>query len=112
MTRPPRPAAPAIIISPSTAAARLNLPIRELVAMIRRQRYPFTALKVDGKPGDRGRNRWGLTEEQYATIVRGQARAFPPPEPTRPGAHEPASPDGVSRLRTLRHPQGTKPRHG
>jgi hypothetical protein len=93
------PATPAVL-NPSEAAARLGLPLKNLVAIIRRHRYSYTEIAPGGRPGDRGRNRWGLTEAQLAAILRGQSRHFVQPEPEkaepRPSA---ASPDGRSRLR-------------
>lgn len=98
------------ILPPAEGAARLGIPVPELVAMIRRHRYKFTALKSDGKPGDRGRNRWGLTEEQFSAILRGQARQFREPEPAEAATtFEPSSPDGRSRLRRPKHTTQRKP---
>jgi hypothetical protein len=88
------------VLSPSEAAARLGLPVQGLVSIIRRHHYDYTELALGGRPGDRGRNRWGLTEAQLQKILDGQARHYAQPEPEqaapRPSA---ASPDGRSRLR-------------
>lgn len=88
------------IITSTEAAARLGLTGAQLLAIIRQYRYPFTEIKPGGKPGDKGRNRWGLTEDQIRTILRGQERAFrgPDPEPELPN-YSAASPDGISRAR-------------
>ena len=90
------------ILPPSEAAFRLGLTVPGLVALIRRYRYKFTELAPGGRPGDRGRNRWGLTEEQLRGILRGQERGFRDPEP-EPAPETPRvsalSPDGKSRLR-------------
>lgn len=89
------------VISRSEAAARLGLRTPGLVALIRKYRYGFTELAPGGKPGDRGRNRWGLTEAQLQAIIRGQSRQFtqPDPESSRAPISTPLSPDGRSRLR-------------
>jgi hypothetical protein len=73
--------------------------------MIREHRYPFTELVAGGKPGDRGRRRWGLTEAQLSAIVEGQARRFPlvkteAEPPVRPVRRLP--PGGKSRLKLRR----------
>lgn len=69
------------IIEPGAAAARLCISTKMLVAIIRRHRYKFTELAAGGKPGDRGRRRWGLTEAQLTAIIRGQERGFVEPSP-------------------------------
>lgn len=93
---------PPVLLSPTDAAARIGVTVAELVAWVRRHRYEFTARAVGGKPGDRGRNRWGLTEAQLTAVLRGQARRFeePKPETTADAPRvSAASPDGKSRLR-------------
>jgi hypothetical protein len=67
----PQPADHAVL-RPAEAAARLGLTVPGLVALLRRYRYKFTELSPGGRPGDRGRNRWGLTEGQLQAILRGQ----------------------------------------
>lgn len=90
-----------LVYSPSEAATMLGLTVPGLVALIRKHRYPFWEKQPGGRPGDRGRDRWGLTEEHIRVILRGQERI--PPDPTPP-SQAPArasgtSPDGKSRLR-------------
>ncbi len=96
------PAVTPLILQPGEAAARLGLTRADLVAIIRRRQYGFTEIKPGGKPGDRGPNRWGLTEAQIAAIVRGQAKVLPDPagsdKPDRIPASTNLSPDGKSRL--------------
>lgn len=95
------PASPVYVLEPAEAAARLSVSVPTLVAIIRRHRYKFTELAAGGKPGDRGRRRWGLTEHQLQTLIRGQERGFVEPEPEvapTPGFSD-LSPDGRSRLR-------------
>jgi hypothetical protein len=89
-----------LIVPPGDAAARLGTDVPGLVAIIRRGRHRWTELKPGGKPGDRGRNRWGLTEEQLRVILRALERGFPEPAPPT-GSPVPSalSPDGRSRLR-------------
>jgi hypothetical protein len=88
------------ILTPGEAAARLGMDVPDLVAVIRRNRHAYTELKPGGKPGDRGRNRWGLTPRQFEAILRGLERR--PPEIRQEAAtplSSPLSPDGLSRLR-------------
>ncbi len=90
--------------TPSEVAGWLGITTARLVELLREKRYPFTELRPGGKPGDRGRCRWGLTLAQYEEILRGQSRQMDPrPEPPagRP-APSPVSPDGKSRLRRAR----------
>jgi hypothetical protein len=90
------------ILEPGVAAARLGVSVPTLVAILRKHRYHFTELAIGGKPGDRGRFRWGLTEPQLQTIIRGQERGFVEPKPAVEASAppmSPASPDGRSRLR-------------
>lgn len=98
----PEPLAP-LIYGPGQAADALGLPVPTLVAILRRCRYPFTELSAGGKPGDRGRGRWGLSRDQLRTVIEGQARGWAEPTPSaaRP-THTAASPDGVRRLRMPR----------
>lgn|GEM_PF-4260765 len=87
------------IVYPTQAATRLGITVPDLVAMIRRNRYRFTEVKPGGKPGDRGRNRWGLTEAQLDAIVRGQERKWVEPKPLDPApAYNNESPDGRTRI--------------
>lgn len=90
------------VLEPGAVAARLGVSVPTLVAILRKHRYKFTELAIGGRPGDRGRFRWGLTEVQLQAIIRGQERGFV--EPAAPladsqPATSPASPDGRSRLR-------------
>src|SRR5690348_3699806 len=96
-----------MVLSPGEAAARLNMTVPNLVALIRKYRYRFTEIAVGGRPGDRGRNRWGLTEEQLEAITRGQERVFRESDPAQPTPllRSAVSPDGISRLRRGRPPR-------
>lgn len=94
------------VMSPAAASARLGVTEAGLVALLKEYRYPWTELAPGGRPGRRGRAGWGLTEDQYLTVLRGQAHRFeappvvqgrPPEVPTPSGSA--ASPDGKSRLR-------------
>ena len=87
------------VVSPGIAARRLGIPTGDLTAIIRRGGYRWTEIKPGGKPGDRGPNRWGLTEAQLQAIIRGQERGFVTPQgPEEAKAHD-QSPGGVSRVR-------------
>jgi hypothetical protein len=96
----PQQATP-LVHGPSEAADRMGLTVAGLVALIRARRYPFTELRPGGRPGDRGRNRWGLTDAQIVAILRGQERVPPDPSPppAGPARVSPVAPDGKSRLR-------------
>jgi hypothetical protein len=91
-----------LIYPPGEAADLLGMTTRRLADLIRERRYSFTEILPGGKPGDRGRNRWGLTIAQIEAIVRGQAK-IPPDLANLPQAGKtrlsPVSPDGKSRLR-------------
>ena len=91
---------PHAIHQPGEAAAILGVPLSSLVAMIRRHRYAFTEIAPGGAPGQRGRNRWGMTDSQIQAILKGQARAIkdPEPEPNATAPRQPQSPDGISRI--------------
>jgi len=89
------------IVHPALAAARLGITTAGLVVLIRTYRYQFTELRPGGKPGDKGRNRWGLTEAQFDKILDGQRREFKPVETTEDqtrNGKSPYTPDGKSRL--------------
>jgi hypothetical protein len=89
-----------MILTPGEAAVRLGIEERTLVGVIRRGRHTFTELVPGGKPGDRGRGRWGLTGRQLDTILRGMERRLPEPQPKPTTALSSlVSPDGRSRLR-------------
>lgn len=91
-----------LVYPPGEAAELLGMTTKRLASLIRERRYPFTEILPGGKPGDRGRNRWGLTLAQIEAIVRGQAKV-PPDLASLPQAGKarfsPVSPDGKSRLR-------------
>jgi hypothetical protein len=93
-----------LVQTPGEAAARLGITTAALTALLRRHRYEFTELVPGGKPGDRGRHRWGLTEPQVQAILRGQARALPDPAALDTAAPQssPVSPDGKRRLKGRR----------
>lgn len=88
-----------LVMSPSQAAARMGIPVSSLVAIMRRRGSAFTRLATNGQPGDRGRNRWGLTEAQLRKIVDGEQAKTPNPEAVVYGGYSPVSPDGKSRVR-------------
>ena len=88
------------IYTPGQAAEALSISVPALVAILRRYCYPFTELAAGGRPGDRGRGRWGLSEDQLRAVLEGQARAWAPPaEAGRRPSRGAASPDGIDRLR-------------
>jgi hypothetical protein len=105
METEPKP--PQLIYRPGEAAAMLGMTVAALVTLIRRYRYTYREVRPDGRPGDRGRNRWGLSADDIGAIVRGQARVLPDPAPVPEGPPKasPSSPDGRSRLR-----RGPRPR--
>ena len=87
------------VIPSKLAAMRLRISTDNLVAHHPSERLPLDGDQGAGKPGDKGKNRWGLTEDQFQAIIRGQVRGFATPrEPEAVKAAGPA-PGGVSRLR-------------
>lgn len=91
-----------LVLAPGEAASQLGISVPALVALVRRHRYDYTELVHGGRPGDRGRNRWGLTPDQVRAIVRGQARQLPlPPRDPPPASPTPSALPcaGPSRLR-------------
>ena len=93
-----------LIHTPGQAALALGISPRALVVILRKHRYPFTELAPGGRPGDRGRGRWGLSRTQLRAVLEGQARGWAAPPQAPPRA---VSPDGVDRLR---RPHPEKPR--
>ena len=88
-----------LVMSPSQAAARMGITVPALVAMMRQRGSAFTRLAPGGQPGDRGRNRWGLTESQLRKIINDFQAVTPRPEVTMPTGSSAYSPDGHSRLK-------------
>jgi hypothetical protein len=89
-----------LIYWPGEAAELLGMTTGQLTALIRRRRYAFTEMALGGKPGDPGRNRWGLTWDQIQAIVKGQSKVLPDAIPAATAKRlSPVSPDGKSRLR-------------
>lgn len=93
---------------PDEAARRLGgISVRTLVALLKAKGYPYTELKPGATPWGRGRQLWGLTDDQIAAVVAGQARRFPGPVAAGQGTEAPpkAAPvplpghDGKSRLK-------------
>jgi len=91
---------------PDVAAARLGgISVGTLVALLKARGYAWTELKPGGTPWGRGRQTWGLTDEQIAAVADGQARRHPRPPPPagatppRPAAVALPGHDGRSRLR-------------
>jgi len=81
---------------PDVAAARLGgISVGTLVALLRAGGYPYTMLKPGGAPWGRGRQTWGLTDDQIAAVADGQARTHA--RPADPGAGIPAAPARVAR---------------
>ena len=64
------------IRTPAAAADALGITSSQLITLLRFHRYPFTEIAIGGRPGDRGRGRWGLTLDQIRAIARGQSRQF------------------------------------
>lgn len=60
------------VMTPAQAAERLQCSTHVLTRIVMTQGYAYTSL--GGRPGDRGRNRWGLTPPQFRAILAGQAK--------------------------------------
>jgi hypothetical protein len=94
-----------IAVHPPDEAAKLlgGISVGTLVALLKAKGYAYTELKPGARPWGRGRQLWGLTDDQIAAVVAGQARRFASPE--APVARPPAvglaahGHDGKSRLR-------------
>lgn len=88
------------IHEPGEVARTLGMRREDLNALMIERGYPFFSRKSGGRPGDRRKGSWGLTDDQVAVIVRGETRVVPKAEPEGRdrGAASPASPDGKSRL--------------
>jgi hypothetical protein len=99
---------------PEECARRLGgISVAMLIALLKDGRYGFTMLKAGHKPWGRGRQFWGMTDEQISTVIRGQERfhaaptqvAMSPDVPslviTRPRAinSRPTGSDGKTRLK-------------
>jgi hypothetical protein len=102
------------VMSPAEAREATGLSIAEIVATIRTHRLAFVARRPGGRPGDRGRNRWGLTPIQAAAVVAARTMREERPEDSTPAAIQArqaaASPDGVARSRP--RPPRTTPNEG
>jgi len=87
------------VMTPRQAAARLNITVPRLVVLMRKRKALFTELAPGGQPGDRGRNRWGLTERQFQKLVAASELQMPDLETPQPTGFSAFSPDGRSRAR-------------
>jgi hypothetical protein len=91
------------VLTPSAVATVLGVSTTALARLVREGGYPYTALARGGRPGDRGRGRWGLTIAQLGVIVAGPARR---PSPADAPGRQPAIaatallPGGVDLLRS------------
>mgnify|MGYP000869372497 CR=1 FL=1 len=68
------------VYSPREAAELSGVSVEVLSREILTHRYPYIALKPGARPGDRAKNRWGLTVEQLSAIVEGLKVHPPTPE--------------------------------
>lgn len=68
------------VYSPREAAEMSGVSVDILTREILQRRYSYVALKPGGRPGDRAKNRWGLTAEQIVAIVEGLKVTVPTPE--------------------------------
>ena len=66
------------VLTPGECAASLGVPVPVLVEILREYRSPWTELRPGGRPGDRGRGRWGMTPGQLRDLIAGQERRFAP----------------------------------
>lgn len=95
--------------SPEESARRLGgITVAQLIAILKAKGYPYTELSPGSKPWGRGRQVWGMTDDQIAELVEGQMRSHP--RPVDPDAKERPTPsglaamgwDGVTRLKTIK----------
>lgn len=99
-----------VVYSPEEVSKRLGgISVTQIVAILKAHGYDYTQLTPGSKPWGRGRQVWGMTDDQIAAVVRGQTKRHPPPteagqggEPggVKPAAHPPW--DRRSRLRPRR----------
>jgi hypothetical protein len=65
---------------PEEVARRLGgISVTQLVAILKAHGYEYTQLMPGSKPWGRGRQIWGMTDDQIATLVLGQRRRHPTP---------------------------------
>lgn len=100
---------------PEEAAQRLGgISIAQLVAILKAKGYDYTELKPGSTPWGRGRQSWGMTDEQIAAFVAGQTRRHPRPDEEQGGTKPdgpapglgPLGHDGKSRIRYPRSRKG------
>lgn len=95
------------VYPPEEVARRLGgISVALLVSILKAHGYEYTQLTPGAKPWGRGRQVWGMTDEQIADLIAGQTRQHPKPEnpADRSAARPIASPglramgwDGVER---------------
>jgi hypothetical protein len=69
---------PTIVYPPKEVARMLaGISVSQLVAILKAKNYPYTELTPDSKPWGRGRQCWGMTDEQIAILISGQERIHP-----------------------------------
>lgn len=90
---------------PAEAARRLGgISVAQLVAILKARGYEYTELMPESKPWGRGRQVWGMTDDQIAAVALGQRRRHPAPKDEQ-GQEKPVSPglkamgwDGINRI--------------
>jgi hypothetical protein len=93
--------------TPEECAAMLGgITVKKLVKILKAGGYAYTSLMPGSTPWGRGRQVWGLTDDQLGAVLRGQAKRFPSPEEAtsanRTSGLRALGWDGVSRLRRSR----------
>ena len=86
--------------APEECARRLGgISVAALVKLLRAGGYSYTSLQPGARPWGRGRQCWGMTDDQLAEVVRGQAqRHRGAAEGGRSNAAAPAAVAGLSAL--------------
>jgi hypothetical protein len=69
------------VYPPEEVARRLGgISVTQLVAILKTHGYEYTQLMPGSKPWGRGRQIWGMTDDQIATLILGQRRRHPTPQ--------------------------------
>lgn len=101
-----------VVHTPEEVSRRLGgISVATLISLLKAKGYPWTELKPGGTPWGRGRQTWGLTDDQIAVVIAGQSRTFAATDaPDSPGTAE--LPKGDARLTSLGHDGKSRLRRG
>src|SRR5262245_45003665 len=93
-----------VVHPPDECARRLGgITVARLIALLKSGGYTYTSLAPGSKPWGRGRQAWGMTDDQIAAVIAGQSKRHPTPSAV-PSVTKPESGlkalgwDGIDRL--------------